>query len=101
MIRVSIPVGRGNDAIADGTLQKVLPDLLGEIKPEAAYFLALDGQRTALIFCDLADASQIPALIEPFFMALEADVDVYPVMNADDLARGIAGLQQMAEKYLG
>ncbi len=100
MLKVSMPVARGNEAIADGTLQRVLPALLGDMKAEAAYFLSYEGQRSALIFCDLADPSQIPVLAEPFFMALEADVDIYPVMNVEDLSKGMAGLQQMAEKYL-
>lgn len=95
-----MPVSRGNQAIAQGKLQKMMPDILGQLKPEAAYFGAMDGNRTALIFCDLSDTSMIPATIEPFFMGLEAEINIYPVMNAEDLMKGIGGLEELAKRYL-
>jgi hypothetical protein len=62
-------------------------------KPEAAYFTAQGGDRTAFFVVDLPEASAIPSLAEPFFMALNAHVDFRPVMNAEDLR---AGLQRLA-----
>ena len=41
---------------------------------------------------DLADAAEIPSVAEPFFTALNADVSLIPVMNADDLQKGLQKL---------
>jgi hypothetical protein len=41
---------------------------------------------------DLPDASGIPPFAEPFFRELEADVELAPVMNAEDLQKGLSQL---------
>lgn len=43
-------------------------------KPEAAYFTEMDGRRTGIIIVDVKDPSQIPALAEPYFLAVNAEV---------------------------
>ena len=93
MLKVSIPVEAGNTAVTDGSLKKVIGESLERLKPEAAYFLAEDGRRTAIMVFDLADQSQIPSIAEPFFLAFNADVSMIPVMNADDLKKGLEKLQ--------
>jgi len=45
---------------------------------------------------DVAQASRIPAIAEPFFMELGAKVDLIPVMTADDLREGLTALPGMA-----
>lgn len=58
-------------------------------KPEASYFGTENGKRTAYIFFDLDDPAQIPVIAEPLFQQLESTVEFIPVMNADDLQRGL------------
>ena len=41
---------------------------------------------------DLPDASEIPPFAEPFFTALNADVELAPAMNGVDLQSGLAQL---------
>jgi hypothetical protein len=41
---------------------------------------------------DLPDASDIPPFAEPFFNELNADVQLAPVMNGDDLQKGLSQL---------
>jgi hypothetical protein len=88
MMRVTIPVEAGNRAIADGTLPKTIEAAMESLKPEAAYFVDTGGKRSALLFFDLADASDIPSIAEPFFQNLNASVEFSPVMNAEDLQAG-------------
>ena len=59
------------------------------MKPEASYFFAEDGRRTALFFFNMQDVSQIPPIVEPLFMGMNASVTMLPVMNADDLQKGL------------
>jgi len=90
MLRVQIPAERGNVAIKNGKLPEVMKQVLDKWKPEAAYFFSLDGKRTALFVLDLKDPSQIPLLAEPFFIELNAEVQLTPVMNAEDLMKGLS-----------
>ena len=89
MLRITLPVEKGNAAIKDGSLPRIIQSALQEVKAEAAYFTALDGARTGLIFFDLPAASDIPRLVEPLFAGLNAAVELVPVMNADDLKAGL------------
>lgn len=88
-MRVTMQVEQGNKAFRDGSLQKTMQSSLEGLKPEAAYFGAIDGKRTALIFFDLKDPSDLPRIAEPLFQAFNATVEFNPVMNADDLRAGI------------
>ena len=56
------------------------------------YFTTFDGQRTAYMVFDMPDASDMPVFAEPFFEGLEADVQLAPVMNAQDLQKGLSQL---------
>jgi hypothetical protein len=89
LLKVQMEVEAGNRAIRDGSLAETLDRVMGQIQPEAAYFTALDGKRTALIFFDMESPSQIPSVAEPFFMALDAAVEIVPAMNAEDVRTGI------------
>jgi hypothetical protein len=92
MLKVSIPVEAGNVAVKDGALKTVVEKAMGRLKPEAAYFFAENGCRTVLMIFDLKDSSDIPSAAEPFFMAFNAAVTLLPVMNAEDLAKGLQKL---------
>ena len=89
MLRWTIPVEKGNEAIKDGTVMKIIESILQELDPEAAYFFPEDGERSGLIVFDMTDPSQIPQIAEPLFMSVNAAVEFLPVMNADDLRRAL------------
>ena len=89
MLRFTIPVEAGNDAVKNGSLGKVMETLMELLKPEAAYFLPDGGERSGMIFFDMKDSSDIPVIAEPLFMELGAAVEFVPVMNGDDLKKGL------------
>jgi hypothetical protein len=89
MLRWTVPVERGNEAIKDGSLSQTIEALLEELKPEAAYFWPENGERGGMLVFDMADPSQIPQIAEPLFLKLDAAVDFAPVMNADDLKKAL------------
>ena len=102
LMRVSMPVKAGNDAIKDGTMVSVIQKFLTEHKPEAAYFYADDsGQRCGSIVLDMKDASEIPGLAEPWFLAFNAQVTFRPVMNAQDLAAAAPGIEKAVKAHAG
>jgi hypothetical protein len=89
MLRWTVPVERGNETIKDGSLARTLESLMGELKPEAAYFWPENGERGGMMVFDMADPSQIPQIAEPLFLNVDAAVDFAPVMNADDLKKAL------------
>jgi hypothetical protein len=99
LLKVTIPVEVGNAAISEGTLGKTIESILAEVKPEAAYFVAEKGKRAGFIFVDIHDASQIPALAEPWFLAFNAEVEFQPAMNVDDLKKATPGIEKAVKNY--
>jgi hypothetical protein len=89
MMKVSMPVEPGNRGIKEGILPKTVMKFVEEMKPEACYFGPEDGKRTAYFFFDLQDSTLIPTVAEPFFQNLNASIQITPVMNLDDMKKGI------------
>ena len=94
MIRITVPVDACNKAVQDGTLQKIVSDTMERLKPEGAYFFADRGVRTSIMIVDCKDVSDIPAIAEPLFIGLNAAVEFIPVMNAEELKKGLAKAMQ-------
>jgi hypothetical protein len=90
MLKILIPTDAGNDAIKDGSLSKLFENAIRKLNAEASYFVAQDGLRCALIFFDMKDSSEIPVIAEPLFMGVNAEIELVPAMNADDLKKGLA-----------
>jgi hypothetical protein len=89
LMKVEMPTGPGNDAIKDGSLPQIMASSLEALNAEAAYFTAEHGMRTALIFFEMNDSSDIPPAAEPFFMHLQAKITFSPVMNAQEMQSGV------------
>ena len=94
MLKITVPVEKGNQAFKDGSLGKTIETLMSGLKPEAAYFSPMNGKRSGMMFFDLAEPSQIIEVVEPLFMNLDAEVEITPVMSADDLRKGLAKASQ-------
>ena len=99
MLTFRIPMDKGNAAVRDGTIGNILQSILDDLKPEAAYFADIEGARGGYLVVNMDDASQIPAIAEPIFLALGATVQVHPVFTPEDMPRAMEALQQAAQKY--
>ncbi len=99
LIKASWNVEAGNKLAKNGVLGATVQSILEELRPEAAYFLADHGKRAAYLIVDMEDASQIPAVAEPWFLACNATIDVHPVMSAADLEKAGPSIEQAAKKY--
>ncbi len=94
LLRVTVDTKSGNNALADGSLPAVIKSTMERLKPEAAYFLPLDGNRSCFMVFDLQDPSEIPSIAEPLFSTLNAKVEFYPVKNAEELQKGLQSLRK-------
>ncbi len=99
MLTFRIPMDKGNAAFRDGSLPDTIQSVLEDLKPEAAYFSDIEGARGGYLVVNMDDASQIPAVAEPLFLAMDATVQVHPVFTPEDMPRAIEGMQQAAQKY--
>src|SRR4051812_11456057 len=99
LLKVNIPVETGNAAAKAGKLGATIQAILAEQKPEAAYFTDDKGQRTGYLFLDLAEASQIPAIAEPWMLSFNASIELHPVMIPDDLAKAAGAIEKAVKKY--
>ncbi len=92
MMKVQMDTEAGSKMIADGSMPQLMQEMMGRLQPESAYFGPEDGIRTAFIVFDLEDPSQIPAISEPLFSKMKANVKMFPVMDRDDLQKGLGQL---------
>jgi hypothetical protein len=99
LLKVNIPVESGNAAAKAGKLGSTIQSILADLKPTAAYFTDDKGQRTGYLFLDLAEASQIPAICEPWLQAFDAAIELHPVMVPDDLAKAGPAIKKAVKKY--
>jgi hypothetical protein len=94
---VRLPLEPFNTMVRNGAAGQRLQQILGDIKPEAAYFSERDGKRGAILIVDVPEPSAVPRLAEPFFLAFDASVHFHIVMSPEDLAK--AGLDELGKKY--
>jgi hypothetical protein len=97
MMIVTIPTEVFNESVLDGTAGAKIERILAEIKPEAAYFTELAGERSGILFVDVKSPAQIPALSEPWFLTFEADVEFKIAMTAEDIKK--SGLEKLGRKW--
>ncbi len=94
-----MPVEAGNRLAKAGKLGSTIQSILSDLKPEAAYFTDNNGQRSGFLFLDMQDASQIPAIVEPWFLAFNASIEIHPVMVPGDLAKAGSAIEAAVKKY--
>ena len=99
MIKFSFPVDAGNAAIRTGKVEKVFQQLIEDLKPEAAYFHAVDGDRGGFFVVNMQESSQIAEIAERLFFGVSAKIELLPVMTADDLRKGLSGVQATIQRY--
>ena len=99
ILKVSMPTDVMNELIREGKLTSTMEKLLGAVKPEATYFTLVDGERTIFLVVDVAQPQDMFRLAEPFFLALEASLDCYPVMLPEDLAKAAAEYGPSLEQF--
>jgi len=101
LLKVNLPVDSANDAIRKGTLGPTIQQILGDLKPEAAYFSEDGGERTAYIFFDMQKPSDLPGVAEPWFLAFNARLTVRPAMTLADLQEAGPGFEKAVKAFGG
>jgi hypothetical protein len=97
LMTVTMPLEPFNTLIRNGMIEETMGELVKATKPESAYFTATDGFRSGVFIVNMNDASEIPGLAEPWFLKLNATMDMRPVMSPEDLMK--AGLDDIGKAW--
>jgi hypothetical protein len=89
MMRFKIPVEKGNQAAADGSMPKIIKELVDQLKPESAYFYVEDGKRAGTIVFEESDVARLTAINEPLFARLNAEIEEKPVLSLAELLKNL------------
>jgi hypothetical protein len=99
LILAKIPTEDGNKMVQDANFLRKLEKYINKVKAEATYFFEAEGNRVASFIVDIESADQIPVLAEPLFSGMGAHVELHPVMNFDELKKGIPQAVVEANSY--
>jgi len=97
LMKVTVPDEPFNNFVKDGSAGTKMQQILGDLKPEAAYFVEMNGHRTGILIVNMDNTAQMPALAEPWFLLFNADVEFHPAMMPEDLAK--SGLEAIGKKW--
>lgn len=91
MLKFTIPVEKGNEAAADGTIGPAIEALIEQVTAEAAYFTVDEGKRAGFVFFEESDPAQLTKINEPLFAKLNASISTQPVLVLDELTGSLPG----------
>jgi hypothetical protein len=89
LIRVIFPSEAGTRAVRDPNFLKNIQAFIDNYKAEAAYFTPSNGDRGANFIIDMPSSDMMATIAEPFF-EMGARVEMQPVMNFEDLKKGLS-----------
>jgi hypothetical protein len=99
LMKVTFPNETGNLRIKDPQFGTKMKEILAEVKAEAAYFGTICGSRGCYIVVNIDNASQMPAIAEPLFLWMNADIDFIPVMTPEDLGKAGPSMEAAVKKW--
>lgn len=91
LIRVIFPNEAGNRAVKDPDFIKNTQAFIDNYKAEAAFFTPSNGDRSANFIIDMPSSDMMPTISESFFH-MGARVEMQPVMNFDELKKGLSAV---------
>jgi hypothetical protein len=94
---LQFPIEPFNTLTRNGSAGTKMKAILDDIKPESAYFTAMEGHRGGVLVVDVKNPSDIPALAEPWFLTFNAEVEFRIAMTPEDLGR--ANLDALGKKW--
>jgi len=99
MVKFRFPVEVGNEMVETGKIEKVVKALVQDLKPEAAYFFPEFGERAGFMIINMQESSEVAGVAERVFFGLNAEIEMTPVMTAEDLTKGLADIDRIIETY--
>ena len=98
-MKVKMSQESGNRNLLDPDFGRKMREVLTEIKAESAYFTTIDGCRGGYIIVNMDNPAQMPAIAEPFFHWMNAQIEFLPVMTPDDLEKAGPAIEKAVKKW--
>jgi hypothetical protein len=98
LVTAKIPVAAGNKMVK-GDMQSLLNKVMGDVQPEQTFFSVQQGQRAIIFLVDVKDAGELPRIAEALWLSVEADVDLLPVVMADEFTKAGPTIAQVVSHY--
>ena len=89
LVRVILPTEAGNRAIKGQDFIKNVQSFMDNYKAEAVFFTPSNGDRSVNFIIDMPSSDMMATIAEPFF-EMGARVEMQPVMNFEDLKKGLS-----------
>jgi len=87
IMQIQFPIEPFNTAVKNGTIANTMKKILEATKPEHAWFSERNGKRGGILVVNVDSPSDVPRLAEPWFLALNAEVEFRIAMTPEDLGR--------------
>ena len=97
LVNVVFPVEPFNSLVREGKAGEVIGRIVEDIKPESIFFTEHEGNRGAVMLINIPEASDVPAIAEPWYLHFEAFCEFKIAMTPDDLMK--ADLGKIADKW--
>ena len=97
LFKITFPVEPFNALARSGAVGQKIGAILEATKPESIYFTGNYAGRGAIAVYNADDGSQIPALAEPWFLALNAQIEYSVAITPDELGR--SNLDELVKKW--
>jgi hypothetical protein len=94
---VQFPIEPFNTLVKNGSMGAKMKQLLDATKPEHVWFSERNGKRGGIMIVNLDSPSDVPRLAEPWFLALNAEVEFRIAMTPEDLGR--SGLDSIGKTW--
>lgn len=95
IVKATLPVDTGNEFVRSPNMAAVVDKVMGDLRPEAAYFAVEMGQRTIYFIVSVEKTSEITRICEPLWLALSADVELIPAMSQEDFGEAMASIGEV------
>ncbi|HXT85157.1 MAG TPA: hypothetical protein VN704_12650 [Verrucomicrobiae bacterium] len=92
ILKATIPTSAGNRMVKDPNFLNNIENYIKSFNCEASYFTEFGGNRTLIFVLDLPSTDMLPVIGEPLFQGFEANVEIRPAMNFDDLKNAISNM---------
>lgn len=87
IMQVQFPIEPFNTAVKNGSIADTIKKIMEATKPEHAWFSERNGKRGGILVVNVDSPSDVPRLAEPWFLALNAEVEFRIAMTPEDLGR--------------
>ena len=99
LVHATLTNESGNALVRNPNFAEQIQTILDDLRPEAVYFAAANGQRSIYAVCNLESGADIPRVSEPFWLAFNAHVEIVPLITPEEMQQVGSVIGQITQKY--